>query len=88
MGKYELANIRNVLNNITDTMTKDHGEDSEEGEEEAGPVVDVDKEEVVDMDTTLGSKDKIQQEHDSENDECKGWFEMKDVWSVTDNTAE
>ena len=51
--------IRDIPHEIVTTMTEDSGEHHEEGEEEGRPVGDVGEEEVVDMDTTLGSKDKV-----------------------------
>ena len=55
----ELAHVRDIPHEIVTTMTEDSGEHHEEGEEEGRPVGDVGEEEVVDMDTTLGSKDKV-----------------------------
>ena len=56
-------------------MAQDGGEHCEEGEEDGGPVGDVGEEKVVDMDTSLGGKNKIHQKYQRKDSECKGWFE-------------
>ena len=62
MRQGELAHVRDIPHEIVCTVTEYGGEHCEEGEEEGGPVVDVGEEEVVDMDTTLGSKRYSHQE--------------------------
>ena len=75
VGKGELAHVREILHEIVGTMTEDSSEHCEEGEEEGGPVGDVGEEEVVDMDTPLGGKDKVKQEQHNQHGKCESWFE-------------
>ena len=71
----DLAHYREVLQEIVCPMAENCGNYCEEGEEDGGPVGDVGEEEVVDMDTSLGGKNKIQQKYQRKDSECKGWFE-------------
>ena len=75
VGEGELSHVRKILHEITYAVAEDSGENSDEGEEDNGPFGDVDEEEVVDMDTTLGGKDKIQQEDEADDAERQSWFE-------------
>ena len=75
VGKGKFAHGRNILHEIVYAMTQNSGKHCEEGEEEGGPVGDVGDEEVVDMDTSLGGKEKVHQEYEGQHAECKDWFE-------------
>ena len=80
MRQGELAHVRDIPYDIVCTMTEDSGEHCEEGEEEGGPVVDVGEEEVVDMDTTLGSKRYSHEEDNHKHNECKKWLVLVCTW--------
>ena len=56
-------------------MTEYGGKYGQEGEEKRGPAVDVGEEEVVDVDTTLGSKEKVNKEYGTQNSEGEDWLE-------------
>ena len=54
-GQGELAHTGDILHEITSPVTENGGQHREEGEEKGWPAVEIGHEEVVDMDTTLGS---------------------------------
>ena len=75
MREGELAHVRDIVDDIAYAMTEDGSNHGDKRDENSWPVVDVGDEEVVDMDTTLGGKDKVQQEYECQHTECQGWFE-------------
>ena len=74
-GQGELAHTGDILHEITRTVTEYGGQHREEGEEKGWPAVEIGHEEVVDMDTTLGSEEKVHEEYDGQDSECEDWFE-------------
>ena len=76
MREGELAHVRDIVDDIAYAMTDDGSKHSDERDVNSWPVVDVGEEEVVDMDTTLGGKDEVQQEYECQHTECQGWFEL------------
>ena len=75
--KGELAHTGNIVHELADPMTEHCGDHHEQGEEDAGPGGDVGEEEVVDMNTALGGKNKTQQEDEGKQAECEGGFEWQ-----------
>ena len=85
--KRYLAHAANILHQISCAMAECGRHHSEEGEQQGRPGVQEGHEEMVGMDTTLGSKNKVHQEYESQNSEGQGWLEREDGWSMADDTA-
>ena len=81
MREGELAHVRDIVDDIAYAMTEDGSNHGDKRDENSWPVVDVGDEEVVDMDTALGGKGKVQQEYNGQHGECHCWFEWQDGWS-------
>ena len=59
MGEGYLGHGGKVTHKMVCPVTEDSGQYSEEGEQEGWPVGDEGKEEVIDMDTTMGSQGEV-----------------------------
>ena len=60
----EVAHFRNIVDEIAYAMTEDGSKHGDERDENGWPVVDEGDKEVVDMDTSLSGKDKVQKEYE------------------------